>query len=192
MPNILKETARGIDVILLDDELFSNREIFFTDEVNTTSATLLLKQLMYLDRADTGKEITLYINSLGGDVISGLAVYDFIRLMKSPVRTVCTGTAASMGAILFLAGTTRQMLPHTRLLIHDPSYGSNDIGGQKSHEIQQQLDKLNEVRETLAKIIAEKTGKRLKEIYKVTATDTCFSAEEAVAFGLATEILTEV
>ena len=69
---------------------------------------------------------------------------------------------------------------------------STDIGGQKSHEIQQQLDKLNEVRETLAKIIAEKTGKRLKEIYKVTATDTCFSAEEAVAFGLATEILTEV
>ena len=127
MPNILKETARGIDIILLDDELFSNREIFFTDAVNITSATLLLKQLMYLDRTDTGKEITLYINSLGGDVISGLAVYDFIRLMKSPVKTVCTGTAASMGAILFLAGTTRQMLPHTRLLIHDPSYGSNDV-----------------------------------------------------------------
>ena len=127
MPNILKETARGIDIILLDDELFSNREIFFTDAVNITSATLLLKQLMYLDRTDTGKEITLYINSLGGDVISGLAVYDFIRLMKSPVKTVCTGTAASMGANLFLAGTTRQMLPHTRLLIHDPSYGSNDV-----------------------------------------------------------------
>ena len=127
MPNILKETARGIDIILLDDELFSNREIFFTDSVNITSATLLLKQLMYLDRADAGKEITLYINSLGGDVISGLAVYDFIKLMKSPVRTVCTGTAASMGAILFLAGEKRVMLPHTRLLIHDPSYGSNDV-----------------------------------------------------------------
>ena len=115
MPNILRETARGIDIILLDDELFSNREIFFTDEVNTSSATLLLKQLMYLDRNGTGEEITLYINSLGGDVISGLAVYDFIRLMKSPVRTVCTGTAASMGAILFLAGEKRVMLPHTRL-----------------------------------------------------------------------------
>ena len=160
--------------------------------MNVASATALLKQLMYLDRADVGKEITLYINSFGGDVISGLAVYDFIRLMKSPVRTVCTGTAASMGAILFLAGENRVMLPHTRLLIHDPSYGSNDIGGQKSHEIQQQLDNLNEVRETLAKIIAEKTGKKLKEIYKITANDTCFSADEAIKFGLATEILTEV
>ena len=78
MPNILRETARGIDIILLDDELFSNREIFFTDEVNTSSATQLLKQLMYLDRNGTGEEITLYINSLGGDVISGLAVYDFM------------------------------------------------------------------------------------------------------------------
>ena len=192
MPYILKETARGIELVMLDDELFNKREIFFTDAVNVESATLLLKQLMYLDRTDVGKEITLYINSFGGDVISGLAVYDFIRLMKSPVKTVCTGTAASMGAILFLAGEHRVMLPHTRLLIHDPSYGSNDIGGQKSHEIQQQLDNLNEVRETLAKIIAEKTGKKLKEIYKITANDTCFSADEAIKFGLATEILTEV
>ena len=93
-----------------------------------------------------------------------------------------------MGAMLFLAGSKREMLPHTRIIIHDPSFFHNDIGGQKPHEIKQQLDKLNEVRETLAKIIAEKTGKSLKEIYKVTANDTVFSAEEAVKFGFATGI----
>lgn len=133
--------------------------------------------------------MTIYINSPGGEVISGLAVYDYISIMKSPVRTVCTGTAASMGAILFLAGKKREMLPHTRLMIHDPSYSHNDIGGRKSHEIQHELDKLNETRESLAKIIAEKTGKTLEEIYEVTASDTFYSAEEAIEFGLATDIM---
>jgi ATP-dependent Clp protease protease subunit len=91
-------------------------------------------------------------------------VYDYISMMKAPVRTVCIGTAASMGAILFLAGRKRQMLPHTRLMIHDPSYSHNDIGGCKPHEIQHELDKLNETRAALAEIIAEKTGKTLEEI----------------------------
>ncbi len=187
MPNILKETARGIAVIPLDDELFSSREIFLTDEINEQTSNNLLKQFMCLEK-ENSDEITLYINSPGGDVISGLAVYDYISAMKSPVRTVCIGTAASMGAMLFLAGDKREMLPHTRIIIHDPSFFHNDIGGQKPHEIKQQLDKLNEVRETLAKMIAEKTGKNLKEIYKVTANDTVFSAEEAVKFGFATGI----
>ncbi len=119
-------------------------------------------------------------------------MYDYISAMKAPVRTVCIGTAASMGAILFLAGDKRQMLPHTRLMIHDPSYGHNDIGGRKTHEIQHELDKLNEARESLARIIANKTGKSIRTIYKLTANDTYYSAEEAVAFGLATEILREV
>ena len=167
MPNILKETARGIDIILLDDELFCHREIFFTDAVNITSATLLLKQLMYLDRADTGKEITLYINSLGGDVISGLAVYDFIRLMKSPVKTVCTGTAASMGAILFLAGTTRQMLPHTRLLIHDPSYGSNDIGDRNPTKFSNSWTSLTKSVKRLRRLLLKRQENSLKRFTKL-------------------------
>lgn len=144
---------------------------------------------MYLERQDNSKEVTIYINSPGGEVISGLAVYDYISMMKAPVRTVCTGTAASMGAILFLAGERREMLPHTRLMIHDPSYSHNDIGGRKPHEIQHELDKLNETRAALAKIIAEKTGKSLDEIYEVTASDTYYSAEEAIEFGLATGIM---
>lgn len=189
MANILKETVRGTDCIKIEDELLSRREIFLTEEVNAETSNELIKQLMYLERQDSGKEITLYINSPGGEVISGLAVYDLISLMKSPVRTVCTGTAASMGAILFLAGEKREMLPHTRLMIHDPSFGVGSIGGKKSHELRHELEKLDEVRAALAKIIAEKTGRPLEEIYDVTSDDTFYSAEEAITFGLATGIM---
>lgn len=189
MASILKETVRGTECIRIEDELLSKREIFLTEEVTAATSNELLKQLMYLERQDTGSEITLYINSPGGEVISGLAVYDFISLMKSPVRTVCTGTAASMGAILFLAGTKREMLPHTRLMIHDPSYSSGDISGKKSHEIRHELEKLDEVRAALAEIIAEKTGRSVEEIYSITSDDTFYSAEEAIGFGLATGIL---
>lgn len=189
MANIIKETVRGFDVVTIEDELLKGREIFLVDGVDAHTSNELLKQLMYLERQDSESEITLYINSPGGEVISGLAVYDYISMMKAPVRTVCIGTAASMGAILFLAGRKRQMLPHTRLMIHDPSYSHNDIGGRKPHEIQHELDKLNETRAALAEIIAEKTGKTLEEIYEVTANDTYYSAAEAIDFGLATEIL---
>ena len=192
MPNVLKESARGIECIRLDDELFNSRTVFLTEPVDVQTSAELIKQLMHLEHEDNESEITLYINSPGGEVISGLAVYDYTSAMKAPVRTVCIGTAASMGAILFLAGDKRQMLPHTRLMIHDPSYGHHDIGGRKSHEIQHELDKLNEARESLARIIANKTGKSIRTIYKLTANDTYYSAEEAVAFGLATEILREV
>jgi len=189
MANIIKETVRGFEVVTIEDELLTGREIFLVDGVDAHTSNELLKQLMYLERQDSDREITIYINSSGGEVISGLAVYDYISMMKAPVRTVCIGTAASMGAILFLAGGKRQMLPHTRLMIHDPSYSHNDIGGRKPHEIQHELDKLNETREALAKIIADKTGKTLDEIYEVTANDTYYSAKEAIDFGLATEIL---
>lgn len=189
MANILKETVRGTDCIKIEDELLSRREIFLTEEVNAETSNELIKQLMYLERQDSGKEINLYINSPGGEVISGLAVYDLISLMKSPVRTVCTGTAASMAAILFLAGEKREMLPHTRLMIHDPSFSGGSIGGKKSHELRHELEKLDEVREALAKIIAEKTGRPLEEIYDVTSDDTFYSAEEAITFGLATGIM---
>lgn len=189
MANVFRETARGIQPVSIEDELLSNREIFLTEQVDPATTNELLKQLMYLERQDNSREVTIYINSPGGEVISGLAVYDYISIMKSPVRTVCTGTAASMGAILFLAGDKREMLPHTRLMIHDPSYSHNDIGGRKPHEIQHELDKLNETREALARIIAEKTGKSLDEIYEVTASDTYYSAEEAIGFGLATGIM---
>lgn len=189
MACILRESMRGFDRIAIEDELLTGREIFLVDKVDAGTSNELLKQLMYLERQDSGSEITLYINSPGGEVVSGLAVYDYINMMKSPVKTVCIGTAASMGAILFLAGKKRLMLPHTRLMIHDPSYSHNDISGRKSHEIQHELDQLNETREALAKIIADRTGKSIDEIYEVTASDTYYNAKEAIDFGLATGVL---
>lgn len=191
MANILRETVHGIGRVCIDDEMMKHRKLFFRGKVNGKSANELIKQLMHLEQEGCGEEITLYINSLGGEVTSGLAVYDVIRLMESPVNTVCIGMAASMGAILFLAGRHRSMLPHTRLMIHDPLYESGNIGGKKSCEIQRELDKLNETREALAEIIAEKTGKSVDEVYKVTAEDTYYSAKEALEFGLATEIITD-
>lgn len=191
MANILRETVRGVESVSIEDEMLRNREIFLVDKVDAESANELIKKLMYLEREDRSGEITLYVNSPGGEVISGLAVYDYIQLMEAPVNTVCIGTAASMGAILFLAGRERMMLKHTRLMIHDPSYSCGELKGRKSHEIQYELNKLNKVRTTLAGIISERTGKSVKEIYKVTARDTYYSAEEAVRFGLATKIATD-
>ena len=112
MPNFYKETARGNSTVRIDDSLYSNRELFLTTGIDPCSSSEFIKQLMFLDRQDNS-EITLYINSPGGDVVSGLAVYDFINTLKSPVRTVCIGTAASMGAIIFLAGKKRDMLPNS-------------------------------------------------------------------------------
>lgn len=190
MANILFETVRGIQPIKIEDKLLKNREIFLVDAVSAETSNELIKQLMLLESEDDTKEITLYINSPGGDVISGLAVYDYLTLMKSPIRTVCIGSAASMGAILFLAGEKRQMLPHSEIMIHDPSYRHADMGGQKPHEIQHRLDSLNETREMLAQIISDRTGKTLDEVYKVTAEDSYYKAKAAIEFGLATEIIT--
>lgn len=187
MANILKETVRGFDKIAIEDELLAVREIFLTEEVNAATANELLKQLMYLEN-QSSDEITLYINSPGGDVTSGIAVYDYISIMRAPVKTVCIGTAASMGAILFLAGRKRLMLPRTRIMIHDPSFSRHDIGGHKSHQIQRELEELNKIREMLAQIISDRTGKSLDEIYEVTADDSFYNAAEAIEFGLATGI----
>lgn len=189
MPNLIKESVRGMECLKMEDILFSNREIFLTTGVDSETANDLIKQLMVLEKLDHISEITLYINSPGGDVVSGLAVYDYIQLMKAPVRTVCIGTAASMGAILFLAGEKREMLAHTKLMIHDPAYGGGDMSGKKPHELQMYVDKLKESQEIIAGIIAEKTGKSIKEIYKKTRDDSYFNAKEAVDYGLATGIV---
>ena len=187
MSNILRETVKGIDLIPIDDAMLEESQIFLIGEINPETANELIKKLMYIDKKDLG-EITIYINSPGGEVMSGLAVYDYIKTMKSPVRTVCMGDTASMGAIIFLAGKKREMLPHSRILIHDPSYGHLDVSGKKPHEIQRGVDSLNKVRETLAEIISEKTGKSLDEIYDITVEDHYFTADEAIEFGLANGI----
>ena len=192
MARIIKESARGYDEIPIEDEFLKKREIFLSSDVDESSCNEIIKELIYLDREDSSSEITIYINSPGGIVQDGLAVYDTIMLLNSPVRTVCLGTCASMGAILFLAGDKREMMKHGKIMIHDPSFGGNhSIGGKKPHEIQIELDDLNRCRMSLAQIIADRTGKSLEDICKVTEKDAFFSAEEAVEFGLATGIITE-
>lgn len=188
MAHILKETVNGISQILIEDEMLEEREIFLTASVTDATCSELIKQLMYLERKNSTAPITLYINSPGGGVDSGLAVYDCMALMKAPIRTVCIGTAASMGSILFLAGKEREMMPHSRIMIHDPSFSNLNIGGKKPHEIQQEVNSLTEAKNALCKIIAEKTGKPLEEIQEITRNDTYFTAEEAIEFGLATAI----
>jgi Protease subunit of ATP-dependent Clp proteases len=190
-PFILKETSRGIQSVAIEDELLGKRQMFITDEINAQTSNYLIKQLMFLEQEDSGKEITVYINSPGGEVVSGLAVYDYMNLMTSPIRTVCIGTAASMGAILFLAGEKREMLPHTKVMIHDPSFQCG-FAGAKPLEIQKQVDSLMETRKILCEIISERTGKPVKEVYKKTKYDSFFSAKEAVGFGLATGIISKL
>lgn len=192
MANVIFESARGVQLVPVRDELLRHRMLFLTERVDGETCNELIQQLMFLEREDSGKEIVLYINSPGGSVQDGLAVYDLLRLLKSPIRTVCIGTCASMGAIIFLAGNKREMMSHGKIMIHDPAFGGNhEMGGKKPHEIQTELDDLNRCRQSLATIISERTGKDIEEVYKVTANDTYYNPQEAIEFGLATDVITE-
>ena len=188
--NVMNETNNGKQFYSLDDYMFTKRELVLSEEVNSETMTEMIKRFMYLDRIDPGKEITLYITSPGGEVTSGLVFYDIIRMAKSPVRTVCIGTAASMGSILFLAGDRRCMTENSQIMIHDPSVimGSSP---SKALAVQDTLDSIMKTRETLAKIIAERCHKPLRTVYSKTKGDTYFDAKSAIEFGLATEIITE-
>ena len=188
--NVMNETNNGKQFYSLDDYMFTKRELVLSEEVNSETMTEMIKRFMYLDRIDPGKEITLYITSPGGEVTSGLVFYDIIRMAKSPVRTVCIGTAASMGSILFLAGDRRCMTEHSQIMIHDPSVimGSSP---SKALAVQDTLDSIMKTREPLAKIIAERCHKPLRTVYSKTKGDTYFDAKSAIEFGLATEIITE-
>ena len=119
-PRIIKETSSGTSFSEIRDEMFSDREILCVGEINSVTVNSLINQIRYLAKSDPEKEITMYINSPGGEVSSGLALYDVMKAVKCPIRTVCVGTAASMAAVLFASGSERDMLPHARIMIHDP------------------------------------------------------------------------
>ena len=188
-PGILRESSRGFERIEIEDDLLQTREIFLTDEVNAGTMNSLLKQLIYLNRTDPDAGITLYINSPGGEVQSGLAVYDWMKLMPAPLKTVCIGTAASMAAILFLAGDTRLMTANSRIMIHDPAPAGGSLAGRKPGEIAEQLEELRKVQAVTCTIISEITGQSEDTVYGKTRKDSWFSAEEALSFGLATGIM---
>ena len=188
MPAIIKESSRGIDRIEIEDELFMKGKIFLTGAVDHASMDSLIKQLLYLNETDPDQEITIYINSPGGEVSSGLAAYDLMNLIDNPITTFCIGEAASMAAILFLAGEKRIMLPDSTLMIHDPAPGGGSLQGMKPNEMEERLDELKKTRDRLCSIIAEITGKSIQEILAKTCKDSYFSAKEAYEFNLANVI----
>lgn len=187
-PKILKESYNGISAYNIEDEMLTQREIGCVGEITTESVNSIITQILYLSRQDDQKEITIYINSPGGEVSSGLALYDIMQAVKCPIHTVCIGIAASMGAILFAAGDKRDILPHARVMIHDPLISSG-VGGN-ALRIKSLSEDLMRTRKITGKILAKHTKKTIDEIYAKTATDSYFYAEEAVAFGLADNIIT--
>lgn len=189
-PMIIKETHNGISRYSIEDDMLTRREIECVGEINAESVNSMISQIRYLSSQDDEKEITIYINSPGGEVTSGLALYDVMKAVKCPIRTVCMGTAASMGAILFVSGDTRDMLTHAKIMIHDPLI-SGGVGGSALH-IQTISENLMKTREITAEILAEHTNKTLEEIYEKTAKDSYFYAEEAIEFGLADNIITSL
>ncbi len=191
MANIIIESVRGPQPIPIDDVFLKDRKVFLIGEVNDDSCDDLIKKLLYMEAEDNTAPITLFINSPGGDVGSGLAVYDTIRLMKSPVTAVVTGIAASMGSIILLAcdADKRLMLPSSKIMIHDCSWGRRDMGGKKPHEIEEELGQLKKVNERLVSILAERCGKPVEEVEEVTKSDSYFDANEAIEFGLASAVV---
>lgn len=189
-PRIIKENSAGYFFCDILDEMLNRREVECIGEINAESVYSLCRQLRYLQQQDPEQEITMFINSPGGLVDDALALYDVMKALTCPVRTVCMGTAASMGAVLFAAGDRREILPHGRVMIHDPLIYSG--AGGSALQVQTISKNLLKTRTILCGILAEHTGKSLKEIYKKTAADTWFNAEEAVAFGLADRIIDKI
>lgn len=186
-PNVIKENARGFLSCTIQDEMFANREIHCIGDIDQESVNSLISQILYLSSQDPQGEITMYINSRGGEVDSGLALYDVMQATDCPIRTVCLGIAASMGALLFVAGDKREIFPHGKIMIHDPLI-TNGLGGSALN-IKTISDNLLRTREITGKILAKHTGKTLEEIFEKTATDSYFYAEEAIKYGLADNII---
>lgn len=187
IPAIIRETSEGTARIPVVDMMFQRREIWISGEINSELADAVISQILHLDAEDPNAEITLYIDSPGGSVTAGLAIYDVMQAVNANIRTVCVGTAASMAAVLFAAGNRREIMKHGEVMIHDPLVSGGISGSALA--VQDKSDRLMAKRKVLCGILAQHTGKTLKQIYKVTGKDTYFGAEEAVEFGLADTVI---
>lgn len=189
-PHIIKESSEGTTYCPIQDELFnSRRSIEVVGEITRESVYSLILQLRYLQQADPEKEISMYINSPGGSVIDGLALYDVMAGISCPIRTVCVGMAASMGSLLFAAGNKRDILPHATVMVHDPL--TTGISGS-ALSVSQASMRLMETREITASILADHTGHTIEEVYEKTRQDSYFNAQEAVDWRLADRIITKI
>ena len=190
VPYVIEQSSRGERSFDIYSRLLEDRIVMLNEEVNSASASVVVAQLLYLESKDPTKDISLYINSPGGEVQSGLALYDVMQAVSCPIHTVCLGMAASMAALLFIAGDQREMLPHSRVMIHDPLIGGG-IGGS-ALSVKARADDLMRIRDITAQVISQHTGMNIEEVFELTAKDTYFEAEEAIANGMADRIITSL
>lgn len=187
VPMVVEQTNRGERSYDIYSRLLKDRIIFLTGEVNDQMADLIVAQLLFLESEDPDKDIQIYINSPGGSVSAGFAIYDTMQYIKPDVSTICVGLAASMGAFLLLAGEKgkRYALPNADIMIHQPLGGAQ---GQAS-DIQIHAERILKTRKQLNAIIAERTGQTMKKVEKDTDRDFFMSAEEAKAYGIIDDVI---
>ena len=189
VPVVVEQTNRGERSYDIYSRLLKDRIILLGDEVNNTTANAIIAQLLFLEADDPDKDIFLYINSPGGSVSAGLAIYDTMNFIKPDVSTVCLGMAASMGAFLLAAGAKgkRFALPNSEIMIHQPMGGAS---GQAT-DIAIHAEHILRTRENLNKILAERTGQSLEQIKQDTERDNFMTAEQAKAYGLVDEVMSK-
>ena len=188
VPYVIEQTSRGERSYDIYSRLLKDRIIFLGEEVNDVTASLVVAQLLFLESEDPGRDIQLYINSPGGSVTAGMAIYDTMQYVKCDVSTICIGMAASMGAFLLSGGTKgkRMALPNAEIMIHQPSGGAQ---GQAT-EINIVAEHILKTRKKLNTIMAQNTGQPLEVIERDTERDNYMSAEEAKAYGLIDNVIT--
>ncbi len=187
IPYVVEQTSRGERSYDIFSRLLNDRIIFLSEEVNDTTASLIVAQLLYLEAQDPDKDIQFYINSPGGSVTAGMAIYDTMQYIKCDVATICVGMAASMGAFLLSAGTKgkRMALPNAEIMIHQPSAGTQgQITDMAIH-----MKRLQTIKERMNKIMAENTGKSVEEVTAACERDNFMTAQEALEFGLIDHVI---
>ena len=187
IPYVVEQTSRGERSFDIFSRLLNDRIIFLSEEVNDTTASLIVAQLLYLEAQDPDKDIQFYINSPGGSVTAGMAIYDTMKYIKCDVATICVGMAASMGAFLLSAGTKgkRMALPNAEIMIHQPSAGTQ---GQIT-DMAINMKRLQTIKERMNRIMAENTGRTVEEVTAACERDNFMTADEALAFGLVDRVL---
>ncbi len=190
VPYVIEQSSAGERSVDIFSRLLSDRIIVLSDTVDDNIASLVVAQLLFLESQDSDKDISLYINSPGGSVTAGLAIYDTMNYIKCDVSTICVGMAASMGAFLLSSGAKgkRIALPNSEILIHQPLVGGNGITGQAT-DVEIAAKNLIKTKEKLNRILAENCGKDYETLVKDTDRDNWMSAEEAMAYGLVDKVI---
>ena len=187
VPYVVEQTSRGERSYDIFSRLLNDRIIFLSEEVNDTTASLIVAQMLYLEAQDPDKDIQFYINSPGGSVTAGMAIYDTMQYIKCDVATICVGMAASMGAFLLSAGTKgkRMALPNAEIMIHQPSAGTQgQITDMAIH-----MKRLETIKARMNRILAENTGKSVEEVTAACERDNFMTSQEALEFGLVDRVL---